>query len=334
MLSGPPDQNELSISEWTQLIDEFAYLGGKNITFSGGELLIKRGWGDLIKIAHGNGISSTILTNGTLWTRHAIREMAPYIAEIQISVDGPSEYINSQVRGEGNFIKSITTAREFVAAGVRTSIAMTPTLQTIGAFDRHFQDFFSEHIYGSGINLKISQKLLSGRQGSKPIGDSEKKYQAITSSLANVVYPLSGMRAFFLGHLPNQTHRNCGFGGISISASGDAYPCNRIADVRSCGNVRSMKLPQLFAALDVLERTTSVDNIVPCRSCDLRYVCGGGCRIDDYYILNGTTDLPMQPFGGYLENGDTITKINVTDECKEMLLKKMVDAKEYWFVPQ
>ena len=31
---------------------------------------------------------------------------------------------------------------------------------------------------------------------------------------------------------------------------------------------------------------TDVDSILPCKHCDLRYVCGGGCRIDDYYLLD------------------------------------------------
>lgn len=330
MFSGKPSANELLESEWITLIDDFADFGGSAITFSGGEILAKRGWFRLVEHAHKKGISSTILTNGTLWTYEVIQKIAPFVAEVQISVDGPTEDINSRTRGEGAFLKAIETAKLFSSIGVRTSIAMTPTIDTVNYFEEHFLDFFQKYINGSGINIRIGHKLLSGREVNMLLDDEKLKYESITRRLSNMIYPSSEIRSFALGHQPNQVQANCGFGGVSISASGDVYPCNRISDVRSCGNVRINKISEVIPYLEELESATNVDNIEPCKWCDLRYLCGGGCRIDDYSIMD-TSGNKASFIESNIDSSSSIKKKICTDEYKHSILNKLVEVKEYIF---
>lgn len=213
MFSGQPTKDELTVHEWMSIIDEFADCGGEAVTFSGGEILTKQGWFSLIEYAHKKGISSTILTNGTLWTPAIIQNIMPFVAEVQVSVDGPAEYINSHTRGKGAFLKAIETAKMFAEAGVRTSIAMTPTVKTIDFFEEHFLEFFHKYVNGSGINVRISHKLLSGREVSMLMGEKKAEYESIARRLSNIIYPSSELRTFALGHQPNQVRTNCGFWG-------------------------------------------------------------------------------------------------------------------------
>ena len=55
------------------------------------------------------------------------------------------------------------------------------------------------------------------------------------------------------------------------------YPC-LILD-RPIGNIQSSALADLRDALDGLYAAHSVENLVQCAACDLRYICGGGCRM-------------------------------------------------------
>lgn len=328
MFSGSAANDELSINEWLLLIDDFSSLGGKAITFSGGEVLAKRGWFQLIEHAYAKGISSTILTNGTMWTETSIQKVAPFVAEIQISIDGPTEEVNSRTRGTGFFLKAIETAKSFAAVGVRTSIAMTPTIDTINLFEEHFKDFFNKYISGNKINVKISHKLLLGRDGVVLSDDEKIEYESVARRLANMIYPTSALRSFYLGHQPNVIQENCGFGGLSISSTGDIYPCNRIADVGVCGNVRTIKLAEIIPRLAELEKVTNVDNIIPCRNCDLRYICGGGCRIDDFYISGKHGESSVFRELSSIDNGEVIKEI-CTNEHKLAILKKMIAVKDY-----
>lgn len=329
MYSGKANADELSISEWLEVVGDFSDCGGMSITFSGGEVLAKRGWFRVVEYAYKKNISSTILTNGTLWSPESIASVAPYIAEVQVSLDGPSEEINAKTRGVGSYQKAINTAKGFAAAGARTSIAMTPTLETLHLFEEEFQSFFEEHIVGTGINIRISHKLLSGRDVNALTGENKESYEATARRLANIIYPSSQQRTFSLGHQPNQVHLNCGFGGASISSNGDVFPCNRTGDVCSVGNVRVNKLGELIPLLKKAEFATNVDSITPCKWCDLRYICGGGCRIDDYYIRG--SDGEKLPFSKSGAAPNSVTKDSCSEDYRLSLLRQMAGLRDYQF---
>lgn len=329
MFSGKAGTRELTAAEWVKAVDDFSEYGGTNITFSGGEVLAKRGWLKIVERAHKRNISSTILTNGTLWQRDHIKAAAPYLAEVQVSLDGPSESVNALTRGQEAFQKAISTAKAFAAEGTRTSIAMTPTPETLHLFCDGFQEFFEENVRGTGINVRISHKLLPGREVNALAGEEKARYGEIVRHLADLIYPSSKLRSFSLEHPPNEPHFNCGFGGASISASGDVYPCNRISDVLPIGNVRSDKLGDLIRRLKESETATDVDNIAPCKWCDLRYICGGGCRIDDYYISDQNGN--HSSFRDSPAVLNSVRKDTCSDDYRLSLLRQMVGAKDYLF---
>lgn len=56
------------------------------------------------------------------------------------------------------------------------------------------------------------------------------------------------------------------------------------------GNVQQSPLSEIIATSPVVEQCArmTVDNIEGCRTCMLRYLCGGACRARDYHEL-GTT---------------------------------------------
>lgn len=329
MFSGKAEARELSADEWIKIVDEFASVGGTSITFSGGEVLAKKGWFRVLERAYQRGVSSTVLTNGTLWNGDQIRAAAQFIAEVQISLDGPTENTNALTRGHGAFHKAITTAKLFAAAGVRTSIAMTPTPDTIDIFEEGFRDFFANEIAGTGINVRISHKLLPGRSVNALVGKEKVHYRDIAQKLADIIYPHAKIRSFSLEHRPNEIHVNCGFGGASISSTGDIYPCNRIGDVRSLGNVREKALKDLLPLLAAAEQSTVVDEIAPCKWCDLRYVCGGGCRIDDYYVQlpNGE----RESFRDAVVETSSVKKDVCTEDYRRSLLKQMAGTTAYQY---
>lgn len=124
-------ENELTLGDWMKVLTSFKENGGEFVTFSGGEPLMFKNFPQIISHAHDLGLKSTVLSNGLLWSDKLIHDLAPFIDEIQFSLDGVDEETNSMVRGSGHFEKVVDTIVKFANAGVKTSVATTFTYDNL-----------------------------------------------------------------------------------------------------------------------------------------------------------------------------------------------------------
>lgn len=310
-------KNELSVDEWKKVLLDFKDAGGENVTFTGGEPMMKIGFLDLVKYTYGIGLKVTVLSNGLLWDDYSIPNIAPYISEIQISIDGVDEESNAKVRGSGHFDKVCETVVAFANCGVRTSVATTFTLDnlsdnTAGLYKSMIQNIKAR--CNSPVFFKLSKKILEGRNTTYSDEQNKDFYQRIVE-IENCVDPDAKYSNFMEGHTPNLVARNCGFGGPSIGADGEAYFCNRISEVESYGNVRSKSISELMQIGHKLHIDTSVDELIPCKHCHLRYICSGGCRIDECN------------FKGKLRNHEgALLQVKCSDENKACLERKLIES--------
>lgn len=79
------------------------------------------------------------------------------------------------------------------------------------------------------------------------------------------------------------TRCGAGFKVLSISSKGDAYPCQALhyKDFLM-GNMLENDLMELKYIKDQTMCLPGVDDIDGCKSCNIRYVCGGGCLAASY----------------------------------------------------
>lgn len=323
MRSGNALERELSTEEWESVLNDFRTSGGVNVTFTGGEPLMRKDFPLLLEYAHNIGLEVTVLSNGVLWTDALISELSPFISEVQISIDGFDENSNSKVRGIGNFDKIVRTVVLFANKGVKTSVATTFTLDNLQSDSAiHYKSFVNDikSRCDGQISFKLSKKILPGRNTSYSEKQNKEFHNKILK-IENDVDPHSKYNYFMEGHTPNLVARNCGFGGLSINADGSAYYCNRIHEVENFGNVRDMSLLDLMQQGRRLHMETSVDNLVPCKDCHLRYICSGGCRIDDCNF-NGK----IKHFTGDL------CQVKCDDAYKERLERKMIDSFCFYYM--
>lgn len=322
MKSGFRLKEELPSTEWIRILTEFHDAGGECVTFSGGEPLMNNDFAGIVKHANKIGLNVTVLSNGILWSQDMIENLSPYITEIQISIDGVDEESNSIVRGKGFFEKVTETIVAFANKGVRTSVATTFTLRNLQdnmgeRYKQMVEDIKSrcEH----PVFFKLSKKVLQGRNTNYSDEENRRFYNRIME-IERGVDECAQFNNFMEGHTPNLLARNCGFGGISIGADGEVYFCNRISEVESYGNVKGKLLDEFLKIGHDLHSATSVDNLTPCKGCPVRYICSGGCRIDECN------------FGGKLKSfkGDLI-QVKCNDEYKERLLYKMVESYNFYY---
>lgn len=273
----------LTMEEYSLLFDAFAANDVKSVTFSGGEPLLHPDFKRIVGMAKAQSFSVTVLSNGTIWNDAMITFAKENIDEVQISIDGVDDDSCSIVRGPNVFDKATETAVALSNAGVLTSVATTPINETVDEIDNGFRKFAGElHRRTNGkIIFRISSKLLDGRT----CGHSD-SFATIAEKLANQIYVDNKCRTFSINHPPNVGLRSCGWGGLTFSPDGFAYPCNRVDDCISLGSVRQISVNELFRRAAELVMASDVDHTEPCCTCALRYLCGGGCRLDDFKSLS------------------------------------------------
>ena len=317
MKAGRRLANELTREEWIGVLTEFKECGGKAVTFTGGEPLLHPGFSAIVESAHQLGLQVTLLTNGILWTDELIDRLSPMLVEVQISIDGVDDASNAKVRKAGIFETLVQNVIRFSQNGVRVSVATTFTNDNIDSAPRYAElvNRINEET-DKKVIFKLTKKILPGRE--TQYNEAENKaYEDRIQRLENLLDGNAKYENFMDGHTPNLVARNCGFGGLSIAADGNVYFCNRVLEITSQGNVKEQGLRYFLEKGEQAHFETGVEHVEPCRTCAIRNICGGGCRIDEYDFK-----------GKNWEKGQTLHQL----KCHGMnqhLLNMMVESYEY-----
>jgi radical SAM protein with 4Fe4S-binding SPASM domain len=107
---------EITIPQWqATLLSLKEFIGRYVIQFSGGEQFIKKGFVDLLKFCHDEGIGWGVMTNGSAFNRHIVEKVvAAKPMNIDISVDSATAEIHDYVRGVPNSLNRITEGIGFI----------------------------------------------------------------------------------------------------------------------------------------------------------------------------------------------------------------------------
>lgn len=285
MFAGLKKDHELSTKEVFDIISSFKKHGGNNIVFSGGEIALRKDLYEILKYSYEMGMSNEILTNGTLWCADLVRRVAPLITRVQISIDGYDENTNSHIRGKGNFSKALKAVSMFYETNVDTEVSVTPYL------DKDLAENYQSYIdFARMLNqkhcrpnflVKFTFDILNGRT----IHVSEKQkndYQALVTHIYNELYGDFIDKPFLEFHKHGGIENNCDYGNIAISADGNVCLCPIIPEMKPVGNIRINKFDELLNIAQKARMLSNINNLSPCKDCELKYICGGGCRIKNF----------------------------------------------------
>lgn len=284
MSAGHRSDNELSTEEVLNVLKSYREYNGAEVTFSGGEITTRKDIIPIIKYASEIGLSVNLYTNGVLFTKSLIEQIAPFVNKIQVSIDGFSEEENSKLRGRGNFSKALHAIELMLEAEIQTDMAITPLLDDALAdnIDSYvaFANEQKKHFEGKPFEVFFTSELLDGRD-LKFSADQKAEYSRI---MDEVSYKFTGVntkeQAFVGGLLSNQIFDNCNFGCLSIGAEGDVYMCSRIPDLVAIGNIRTHSFDYIMNQAKAAQKLSDIKNFKPCNECELMYICGGNCRIE------------------------------------------------------
>ena len=317
MYSGDIKVEELDVSQWRSILKDFRESGGNGVTFTGGEVLMYKGFSEILEFTHNIGLSVTVLTNGLLWTNYKIVELSKYIDEIQISLDGYDSESYKRIRKIDGFDTVISTIKEFSKTKSHVSIAVTPVFDFLDDFVKGFSSFAKNFIREyPNIYIKLNMELIKGREININENENE-EYNNKIRTLIEEIYPDYSKRNFILNFKEKNFMSNCGFGEISIASNGDIYWCNRIFELPRTINIKDINFSSLLKLSEQIKSNTDVNHSKVCSSCDVKYICGGGCRLKYKNIKNF--------------DKTTLWENTCPKGRKERIYKNMIESNEYFF---
>ena len=107
------NRSELTYSQITKLLDELANNGTLYLTLSGGEVMVREDFWDIVEYAKKLNFALRIYTNGTLLTSKDIERFAAIpILNVGISIYSASADIHDKIRGfDGAFDKTVQAVK-------------------------------------------------------------------------------------------------------------------------------------------------------------------------------------------------------------------------------
>lgn len=294
--TGRGSEEVLTFEEICGVVDQFKEIGIKYVALTGGDPLVR---GDLVAILEhigkrgmGAGFSTSLLN----LTDRMARDIAATGAQIQVSIDGSSAETNDYNRGVGSFEKAMKGIQLLTKHGIEFRIAfcimkhnaadipsMVKLAERVGAKEVAFRKL---KLLGRALELK--DQVYPNRQDMasayavlyRQAYGRKSEAVRINSKYTEVLF---GGRGAGFDTLPCGAGRNI----IHVTYKGDIVPCSLFTEDKFIqGNIRKDSIAEVWKNSDLLAffRNTKVDDIPKCRECTYKYLCGGGCRAEAYFL--------------------------------------------------
>ncbi|WP_404953011.1 radical SAM protein [Streptomyces sp. 147326] len=261
--------NELPTSRWMRFVRDFAAQGGERVLFTGGEALLHDGCLELMGNARDLGLHVTLFSNGIQVPRLA-DEIHAKVDQVQISLDGPDAGSNDVVRGKNTFNHVIRALDALAERGTETRVGMTIVPSAWAEWVEKFDRIRERYAGAPSVSFRLSYGVMAYGRGVE-VDNTEIAPKHEVDAFLNAVN----------GDSPPQITRHtsgCGYGEqIVVAPDGSVHPCH-LLDGAVC-HLDDMALTDITRLLAGLARQVDVDHVEGCRTCEIRYLCGGSCRV-------------------------------------------------------
>lgn len=281
----------------------------EGIVISGGEPFL---YPDLVKLVKGikelEYLYVNIITNGTVG-EEKYADVIPCINSLQISLDGSTAEIHDITRGQGSFEKvcrNIELAKKYDVDTIYCSV--TPTKYNVNDIPNIPQFAYNHNI----DSLHVTRLMPTGRgkiNKDELYPDVEVYNKALQKFLKNID---DVNRVIFYNNSMNEIHSedaekrdylgvtvaadqsmkviqggrrmNCGLGTlVSIGYDSKIYPCPSLAFPEFQIGDLDDNIDDIMEKINAFANQYNVNNCnEDCKSCNIKYFCGGGCKACTY----------------------------------------------------
>jgi radical SAM protein with 4Fe4S-binding SPASM domain len=261
-------RNELTTTEAKQLLDQIAVLGALYVTFSGGEIFLRRDFFEIAERARRQHLAICLMTNGILINSQiADRIVALHPTTVELSLYGADAETHEAItRHPRSFERTLGAFQLLHERGIRT-VMKTPLMR-------------------ENVRQLESLRALATRVGAtfrcdptltiKDNGDaSSLKHRLTYDDLVEWLRAEINATDFTCPPAPGDEHRPCSIGlsSMVIDPYGNVFPC---VQTRLCaGTVRSQSLQEIWDTSPVFRdlSTLTWSTLPTCRTCELKPMC-------------------------------------------------------------
>ena len=299
--SGPQREQGLETGRILDAIDQAVALGTERVFLTGGEPLARP---DILElcghVVEEHGRELVMLTNGTLFKGDLLARLAELAARtvmirdqtpapalrVQISLDGATAEVNDPIRGAGSFARIVDGIRTAVGAGLRPTLTTTILRHNIGDLDNVVR--LAADLGVGNLHLLWPHRrgrVLDGPFADLPPADeiltavraARRRARALDVSIDNIEE--FGLRLDGTPGVKNDL-AGAGWSSLCLYTDGGIYPSASMAGVAAlrCGNLAEQPLERIWreSPLAAELRAATVERKPTCRTCALRFLCGGG----------------------------------------------------------
>ena len=299
--SGPSLDQGLDTSCIEDAIDQAVTLGVTRVFFTGGEPLARPDILELCShVIERHRRELVMLTNGTLLKGERLDTLVALAAvevrtsptstgpslRLQVSLDGSSPEVNDPIRGSGSFDRIVEGIHAAVGAG------LSPTLTTT-LLGHNIDDLDSLVRLASGLEVRNIHllwphhrgRVLEGPFANLPSAEAiliaVRRARRVASGLGVSIDNLEEFRLRFDGTpgIKNDL-AGAGWNSLCLYTDGWIYPSASMAGVPElrCGDLAEQTLESVWKESSVCRdlRAATVEKKSICRSCSLKFLCGGG----------------------------------------------------------
>jgi radical SAM protein with 4Fe4S-binding SPASM domain len=301
--SGPQGGQGLDGRVVLDVIDQAVGLGAERFFLTGGEPLARPDVIELIEhMVRTHERELVVMTNGTLFKGERLARLTALPRErlrVQISLDGASPEVNDPIRGKGSFARIVEGIRIAVDAGLRPTITMALLRHNMA--DASGLVSLAAELGVANVHLLWPHRrgrLLTGPFANLPSAREILKTVRAARQVARdrgvTIDNVEELRLRFDGlHGVKNDLAGAGWTSLCLGPDGGVYPSASMAGVRelNCGSILKQSLDAIWKESAILRelRGTTVDQKVQCRTCHLKFLCGGGDVEHGYWASGGVT---------------------------------------------
>ncbi|MDY5822408.1 MAG: radical SAM protein [Helicobacter sp.] len=276
--AGRVEKQQIDIENILAKVRDITIINGyTSVTISGGEPLLHKNIFSLLEGLRGHKVS--LFTNGILINESIIDKLQPLVSNIQISMEGISAEKYEQNRGYGNYKKVLQAINLIKAKNIPLYLAVTILPDTLLDIEENLVDFVKMLDY-KNMQIRLNNEIEMSGAALHELDLRNYDMQHSNIVVFNLMKKL-GKLGFAVepSKVKNIRFKNCGIGtSIVIDSDGKIYPCSYFSSYHIPYTASAKHIIKEF---NTINNNTSIEHIEKCKDCELKYICSGGCKINN-----------------------------------------------------
>ena len=276
------DRGELDEKQALKVAEDAVRSGMRHIGFTGGEVFLRKDALPLMRYAARAGVTTSVVTNGSLMTAKLARELAALNVLVYLSIDGATRDTHEKIRGKGSWRQAITAAITLREVGTHFCTVMAVSRLNRGEVYDYLR-LAREMAARAGCLIPVmpsgraaNDVVLSPAEMLTVLEEADRAADELDFSVPFWCTPFAGL--VVRSHRVSAESCRTASEDVDIDPAGNVLLCDVLDDV--FGNVTQKGILRAWREIEddpLVKAVTNPDLGDPCSSCHLKANCRGGC---------------------------------------------------------